>query len=231
MRKTFDPPVHMGIIMDGNRRWARKKDKASFLGHEAGAETLKKTIVWAKEEGIKYLTVFAFSLENWGRPIEEVSSLMGLILKIIKKEKEWFGTEGIKIKFIGERDSLSDKLKSEIIRTERSTEQNDGINLIIAFNYGGRREIAHAFNQIIKNNSEKTEISENEIEQNLWTADLPDVDLIIRTGGERRLSGFLLWQVAYAELYFLSKYWPDFNKRDLKKALRDYGRRHRKFGK
>lgn len=231
MNKNSYIPIHLGIIMDGNRRWARSKNQLPFTGHQAGYETLKKSIIWCKESGIKYLTVFAFSSENWNRSPEEVSLLMNLAMKVLEEDLGWFLKEDVKIKAIGERDRLDTILKERIVRAESKTENNKGIVLIIAISYGGRREIVHALRKMTASKIRENQIDESSIESNLWTAGLPDVDLIIRTGGEQRLSGFLLWQAAYAELYFLFKYWPDFSKEDLERALIEYAQRRRNFGK
>ncbi len=231
MNKNSHIPIHLGIIMDGNRRWARSRNQLPFTGHQVGYETLKKSIIWCKELGIKYLTVFAFSSENWNRSSEEVSLLMNLAMKVLEEDLAWFLEEGVKIKAIGERDRLDIVLRERIVRAESKTKGNEDIVLIIAISYGGRQEIVHALRKMAAAKIGENQVDESSIESNLWTAGLPDVDLIIRTGGEQRLSGFLLWQAAYAELYFLSKYWPDFSKEDLEGALTEYAQRRRNFGK
>ncbi len=230
MNQKFSEIRHLGIIMDGNRRWAKKRNLLPMMGHRAGAEILKKTTSWCQEFNIKYLTVFCFSSENWQRPSREVNFLMDLIIQFFSQEKDWVKEQGIKIMISGSREKFSPKIRKMMEIFEQETEGNSGLTLNLALSYGGRDEIVHALRKIV-HQSKKEEIDEDLINKNLWTAGLPDPDLIIRTGGEKRLSGFLIWQAAYAELYFSSKYWPDFDKKDFKEALAEYHQRQRRFGR
>jgi len=229
MDQKFSGVKHLGIIMDGNRRWAKERKLLPMMGHRAGADVLKKTAVWCQEFNIKYLTVFCFSSENWQRPSREVDYLMDLMIQFFSQGKNWVNEENIKIKISGSRERFSPKIRKMMEKFEQETSDNFGLILNLAISYSGRDEIVYALQQIV-HRFKNEEINEDLISKNLWTADLPDPDLIIRTGGEKRLSGFLIWQAAYTELYFSSKYWPDFTKRDLKTALIDYHQRQRRFG-
>lgn len=227
---TTKIPFHLGIIIDGNRRWARERGLLSFEGHRRGLEKLKEVGKWCREKGVKILTVYAFSTENWNRPKKEVSYLMKLLkYTLSKKTVQGLNKEGIKVKVIGQKERLLESLQKKIKEAEKLTKNNKEGVLNLAISYGGRAEIVQALQNILKKNP-RQEITEDLISQNLWTANLPYPDLIIRTGGEQRLSNFLLWQIAYSELYFTKKYWPDFSEKDLDKALKDYTRRQRKFG-
>lgn len=220
-------PNHLGIILDGNRRWAKEKGLPVFEGHKKGLETIKKTIEWCKEKGVKTLTLFVFSTENWKRPKKEVNYLM----KMAEKMESHFdkaSKQGIKVKIIGERSRLPEKVQQSIRKIEELTKNNKLMTLNFALSYGGRAEIVEAVKNIIKQKLSVDKISEDAISKNLWTSDL---DLIIRTGKEQRISNFLIWQAAYSELYFFKKYWPDFNKRDLNQAISEYTRRQRRYGK
>lgn len=230
MNQKFSEVKHLGIIMDGNRRWAKERKLPLMMGHQAGADVLKKTAVWCQEFNIKYLTVFCFSSENWQRPPQEVDYLINLMIRFFSREKDWVNRRNIKVRISGSRKKFSPKVRKMMKEFERGTDNNSGMILNLAVSYGGRDEIVHALKQIVRR-FKKEEINEELISKNLWTAGLPDPDLIIRTGGEKRLSGFLLWQAAYAELYFSSKYWPDFTKKDLEAALKDYHLRQRRFGR
>ncbi len=221
---------HLGIILDGNRRWAKEKGRPIFAGYRAGAITLKKTITWCRELGVDYLTAFVFSSENWNRPSREVQYLMDLANKFFSRELNWVNKEGIVIRVSGDLKRFSEDSQCRIKEVENKTKDNPGPVLNLALGYGGRDEIVEAVKRII-DKKDLDQIDQKKISQHLWTAGLPDPDLIIRTGGEQRLSGFLLWQAAYAELYFLKKYWPDFDRDDLKAALDDYSRRQRRFGR
>lgn len=222
---------HLGIIMDGNRRWAKKKGRPLLAGHQEGAETLKRITLACRDLGIEYLTVFAFSLENWKRPSAEVNYLMKLAERFLEDEIGWANQEGVRIGVVGQKELFEKSLQKKIAEAERQTGSNKGIRLSLASSYGGRGELAEAVRQIASIRPDPKKIDQKMIERNLWTSGLPDPDLIIRTGGERRLSGFLLWRSAYAELYFSNKFWPDFNKKDLTSALADYSRRQRRFGR
>jgi undecaprenyl diphosphate synthase len=227
-------PNHIAIIMDGNRRWAKKNNLPRFAGHNAGIKTIRMVIAESLKAGVKILTLYAFSTENWKRSQREITSLMNLFQEVIEKEKRNLIKNQIKVKFIGDRISLSEKLKTAMNNLEKATEYNYKLILNIAINYGGRLELCNAFQSIYqqfkKNNLEPFNINEKIVNQNLFTTNIPDPDLLIRTGGEKRISNFLLWQIAYTELWFTNTFWPDFSKKDLWRALNDYEKRVRKFG-
>ncbi len=225
MRKSIR---HLGIILDGNRRWAREKGLPAFEGHKKGLEKVKKVIQWCKERGVETLTLFVFSTENWKRPKIEVNYIMGLAKKALSTDLKEVSKQGIKVRVIGQREKLPKAVRMVIKRAEESTKKNKKMTLNFALSYGGRGEIVQAVKNIIKKKTPVSKITEDLISKNLWTTDL---DLIIRTGKEQRISNFLIWQAAYSELYFFKKYWPDFSKRDLDKALLEYVRRQRRFGK
>lgn len=227
-------PAHIAIIMDGNRRWARQKNLDIREGHKKGAETLEKIAKYCNKIGIKYLTVYAFSTENWKRSSEEVGALMILLQNYLNDFSKRANTENIKIKVLGDISVLSKGMQNSINKAMERTKENTGITLNIAFNYGGRAEITYALKQIaekIKNNELSIDdISEDLISNHLYTKGQPDPDLLIRTSGELRTSNFLPWQIAYTEFYFDNKYWPDFSEEDLLKAIEIYEGRNRKFG-
>lgn len=227
-------PNHLSIIMDGNRRWAKEHNLQSFAGHKAGVKTIRMVIAESIKAGIKILTLYAFSTENWKRSEREINSLMGLFQEVIAKEKNTLVKQNIRLNFIGEINILNEKLKNAMTDLENITKNNNTLMLNIAINYGGRSELCFAFKsiyqQLEKNKLQINNINEDVISKNLFTKDIPDPDLLIRTGGEKRVSNFLLWQMAYTELWFTKKYWPEFTKDDLWKALKDYGNRVRKFG-
>lgn len=227
-------PKHIAIIMDGNRRWARKQGKSASFGHKEGAKTLEKIVRYAKKVGIKYITVYAFSTENWKRTKEEVSTLMNLFLSYLEYYSKKADSENIKVKIIGNRQGLSEKMQDLIERCMERTKNNTAITFNIALNYGGRDELVSAIKKIsekVKNNEIKIEdINEQMVSDNLYTAGQPDPDLLIRTSGEERLSNFLPWQSVYTEFLFVDKNWPDFEEKDLDEAIRVYQKRNRKFG-
>lgn len=228
-KKIKNIPYHLGIILDGNRRWAKEKGLSSFQGHRKGLGKVEKTIDWCKKKGIKILTLFVFSTENWKRSKQEVDYLMDLLAKMLSaKTIEKINKKQIKIKVIGLRDKLPKYLKKTIKQTEELTKNNKEMIVNFALSYGGRVEIIEAVKKIIKNKIPASEINEDVIKDNLWTS---DVDLVIRTGKEQRISNFLIWQLAYSELFFYKKYWPDFEEKDLDKALLDYASRQRRRGK
>ena len=226
---------HIAIIMDGNRRWAKNKFLPSAAGHKKGVEALRTTLKACAEFNVKYLTVYAFSTENWNRPKEEVDFLMSLLAKTIVDEVPEFQKNDIKLRFIGDRTSLNKDIIKVIEYGEKETENNKTLNLQIAFNYGSRLEIANAAKQIaqkVKNGELNIEdINENTVSENLYTADIPDPSLLIRTGGEKRISNYLLWQSAYTEIYVTDTFWPDFDKDSLADAILDFNNRQRRFGK
>ena len=224
-------PKSVAIIMDGNGRWAEKRGYPRIYGHTEGAKTVKRVISASIGLGIKFLTLFTFSTENWKRPKEEVTSLFKLLSEKIKEEKNNFHKEGIRLKVIGDTTKLSKELKDEIEEVIHLTKNNNKLTLVIALSYGGRDEIARAIKKIIKDGLGDDVINESLVSSYLDTEKLQNPDLLIRTGGEKRISNFLLWQMAYTELYFVNKLWPDFKKVDFLKAILDYQERERKFGK
>ncbi len=227
-------PQHIAIIMDGNRRWAKKRGLPVGLGHKEGAKTLEKIVRYANKRGIKYITVYAFSTENWKRAEEEVKTLMSLFQSYLDDYSKRADSENIKVKIIGSRDGLSEKMKDSISKCMERTKDNTGITFNIALNYGGRDEILKAVKNIseqVKENKLSVEdITEETISNNLYTQGQPDPDLLIRTSGEIRLSNFLPWQLVYSEFLFIEKYWPDFSEEDLENAIKIYQQRNRKFG-
>jgi undecaprenyl diphosphate synthase len=228
-------PRHVAIIMDGNGRWAKKKGLFRVSGHEKGTKTVKKIVEAAAEFKVDYLTLFAFSSENWNRPKREVDMLMNLLVTTLKKEIKTFQDNKIKLTSIGNIETLPEKAKEELQYVKDATKKNDQMTLILALSYGSRDELIYAFKEIItkvkEENIKPEDIDEKCIDRHLFTADYPDVDLLIRTSGEQRISNFLLWQIAYAELYFCPKLWPDFNKEDFSEAIYNYQKRERRFGK
>ena len=233
MEKT-NIPNHIAIIMDGNRRWARERKIDYRLGHKEGAKTLEKIVRYSKKVGIKYITVYAFSTENWKRSEEEVGALMLLLKTYLDDYSKRADSENIKVKVLGDISALSEGLQKSIKKCEERTKDNDGILFCIGINYGGRDEIVHAVKNIaedVKNNNlDVDDISEKLIDDYLYTAGIPDPDLVIRTSGELRTSNFLPWQIVYSEFLFLDKYWPDFSEEDIDLAIEEYQRRNRKFG-
>ncbi len=227
-------PKHVGVIMDGNGRWAKKRGLPRSAGHSAGADSLKKIITEANNMGIKYITVYAFSTENWKRPKEEVDYLMNLLLGYLRNAERDLAGENVQIKVIGSRMELSEEIQEQIIKTENFTSKNDGIVMNIALNYGAREEIVRAAKKLASAAKEgkinPDSITARDFENALYTANQPDVDLLIRTSGEQRLSNFMLWQVSYAEMWFTDKLWPDFTPADFRQAVLDFQNRGRRFG-
>ena len=227
-------PKHIAIIMDGNRRWAKSKNIPVSFGHKEGAKTLEKIVRYANKIGIKYITVYAFSTENWKRTTEEVTALMNLFQSYLDDYSKRADSENIKVKIIGNRQELSEKMQKSIEKCMERTKDNTGITFNIALNYGGRDEITNAVKHIAEKIQNKEinieDITEQMISDNLYTAEQPDPDLLIRTSGELRLSNFLPWQLAYTEFLFVDKNWPDFNEKDLDDAIEVYKSRNRKFG-
>lgn len=227
-------PEHIAIIMDGNGRWAKARGLPRAAGHRAGVEALRQTVRNADDLGIRWITVYAFSSENWSRPKSEVSDLMGLLKLFIRRDLAELHQNGVKVRVIGERQSLQPDIAALLEEAELLTRDNSALNLVIAFNYGSRDEIARAATRIaeaaVAGRLDPRDITPESFCAFLDTADIPDPDLIIRTGGEIRLSNFLLWQAAYAELVFLSCYWPDFGKAHLVEAIQTFAARERRFG-
>ena len=220
---------HIAIIMDGNRRWAKERNLPSMVGHKKGVEALKTTMRAFDDFGIKYLTVYAFSTENWNRKPEEVNFLMDLLAQTLKNELKEMNENNVVISFIGDTTKLSDKLQKILANAVETTKNNTGVNLQIAFNYGSRDEIVHAVKSIIDEGI--TDITEDTISEHLYTKDIPDPDLLIRTGGEMRISNYLLWQIAYSEFIVIPEFWPEFDKEKLAECVLEYKRRNRRFGK
>lgn len=227
-------PRHIAIIMDGNRRWAKAKGKPASFGHKEGAKTLEKIVRHANKIGLEYITVYAFSTENWKRTEEEVKSLMFLFQSYLNDYAKRADSENIKVQFLGDRTALSDAMQKSMKDCTERTKNNTGVTFNIALNYGGRDEIIRAIQNIsakVKTGSLNIEdIDEDIVSQNLYTRDMPDPDLLIRTSGEQRLSNFLPWQLVYSEFLFVDKKWPDFSEQDLEDAIEVYQKRTRKFG-
>ena len=227
-------PRHVAVIMDGNGRWAKRQGKKRSLGHEAGVEALRRTVEAAGDLGLESLTVYAFSTENWSRPALEVNFLMTLLKLYVKRDVARLNRAGVRVRMIGRRDDLPDDILKLILDAEKTTENNSKLNLNIAFNYGGRQEILSAVqkiaSQVVVGNLAPEDITEQDLSIHVYTAGQPDPDLIIRTSGEYRLSNFLLWQSAYAELLFLDVLWPDFERRHLEEAIAEFRSRERRFG-
>ncbi len=223
-------PRHVAIITDGNGRWALSRGLPRMAGHKAGTENLRRIIRATVEFGIKYLTIYAFSTENWGRPPEEVQGLLGILEDVIDRELTELHKEGVQLRHIGRLEQLSPKLQKKVIRAIELTKNNDRLILNIAFNYGGRDEIVHAIQHMIKDGVEPDEVTDKFVSQYLYTAGVPDPDLVIRTSGELRVSNFLIWQAAYSEWYFTPTYWPDFDKEEYRRALEAFAQRDRRSG-
>jgi undecaprenyl diphosphate synthase len=226
-------PNHIAIVMDGNGRWAKAKRRPRLFGHHQGVESVRSVTRACNDIGVKYLTLFAFSSENWSRPKQEVTGLMTLIMMVLDKEARSFVKNGVRMEFIGDRSAFSQKMQNKIAQVEALTASGKGVRLVIAANYGGRWDIAQAAQKIKQYMSydDSATIDESTFSRFTATQHLPDPDLFIRTGGERRISNFLLWQLAYTELYFTNVLWPDFNREELQLAIDDFSNRQRRFGK
>jgi len=224
-------PKHLAIIMDGNRRWAKERGLPLFKGHRRGVEKAKEVVEWCRKRGIKTLTLYVFSTENWRRPEKEVAFLMRLFSIFLTRELKTLQKERARLLVVGSRKDLPARLAKKIEEAEGATRKNKNRTLVIALSYGGRSEIVEAVKKIVRKKITADKINSGQIEKHLYTRGLPAPDLIIRTGGQQRLSNFLIWQSAYAELYFCRKYWPDFSEEDLEEALNDFSQRKRNFGK
>ena len=231
---TLTPPTHVGIIMDGNGRWAQFRGMPRIAGHRRGVESVRVAVSTAVELGIQYLTLYGFSIENWKRPMAEVTALMGLLRLYLRQEIDELNEKGVRIRFIGERKRLAPDIVKLINESEKRTETNTALNLVVALSYGARQEITAAARQlaqkVLAGELTPDDIDERLMSQNLATAGIPDLDLVIRTSGEKRVSNFLLWQLAYAELIFIDTLWPDFSSRDLEEAVNEFHRRERRYG-
>lgn len=234
MDKNINMPKHIAIIMDGNRRWAREHNLDPKQGHKEGAKTLEKIVRYANKIGLEYITVYAFSTENWKRAEDEVGALMILLQNYLDDYSKRADTENIKVKILGDITRLSQGMQKSIIKCMERTKDNTGVTFNIALNYGGRDEIIRAVKSIAKqvkeNNLDIDSIDEELISSNLYTKGQPDPDLLIRTSGELRTSNFLPWQIVYSEFIFINKHWPDFTEKDLDEAIEEYQKRNRKFG-
>ncbi len=220
---------HIAFIMDGNRRWAKNRGLPSAVGHKMGVESLKKIVKIADKFNIKYLTMYAFSTENWNRKKEEVDFLMNLLATTLKNELNELHGNNVKMSFIGNLGQLNQNLQNILNEAVQTTRNNTGVNLQIAINYGGRDEIVHCVNEILKTGVK--EITEKDFEKYLYTSNFPDPDLLVRTGGELRISNYLLWQIAYSEIYVTEKFWPEFDEAALCEAILTFKKRQRRYGK
>ena len=227
MIETNNIPQHIAIIMDGNGRWANERGKERSYGHQAGVEAVRRITSECTRLGVKFLTLYTFSTENWNRPADEVSALMGLVLSSL--EDEIFMKNNVRFRVIGDVKRLPDNVQQKLRETEEHTAKNDAMTMVVALSYSARWEITNAVKEIVAEG--KQDITEEVISQHLCTNFMPDPDLLIRTGGELRISNYLLWQIAYSELYFCDTYWPDFDEAELHKAIASYQSRQRRFGK
>ncbi len=224
-------PQHVAMIMDGNGRWALQRGLPRLAGHKAGTENLRRVIRASVEFGVKYLTIYAFSTENWGRPPEEVKGLMYILEDVIDRELNELNKEGVQLRHIGRLERLAPSLQKKVLDAIEVTKNNDRLILNIAFNYGGRDEIVQAIQRIMKDGVPPEKVTDEMVSKYLYTAGVPDPDLIIRTSGELRVSNFLIWQAAYSEWYVTPTYWPDFNKEEYRQALESFAHRDRRYGK
>jgi undecaprenyl diphosphate synthase len=231
MSPTDYPPRHVAIIMDGNGRWAKKRGLPRLVGHNAGGDNIRPVVKIFADHAVKYLTLYMFSTENWNRPRIEVAGLLSLLGKKIDQETEAFHQQNIRLVHLGRLDRLSHKLKERVQGAVELTKNNTGLTLCLAFDYGGRDEIVQAARRIATAGIADDNIDESVFVRYLYNPDIPDPDLVIRTGGERRLSNFLLWEAAYSELYFTPVLWPDFGRKEIEEALSEYRLRQRRFGK
>ena len=225
---TAAPPAHIAIIMDGNGRWAKSKGLPRLAGHKAGVESVREMVKACSELGVKYLTLYSFSTENWLRPKEEVGELMKLLSWALKRETLDLAKNNVRLNAIGRLDGLPNAVRYELRSSIAKLSKNTGLTLTLALNYGSRQELVDAVNRLIA--AGRKEISEDDVSRFLYTGGMPDPDLVIRTSGEMRVSNFLLWQLAYAELYVTPTFWPDFRRENLEEALADFQKRHRRFG-
>ena len=224
-------PTHLAVIMDGNGRWAKRKGLPRSIGHKRGLEATKQLVTLVNDYGIEFLTLFAFSMENAGRPKKEVDGLFGLASQALTDQANTLNNQNLKIKFIGERASIPQALQNSFVDIEKLTENNSGMVVTFAFNYSGRWDILQAIKKVVSSAVDADQLREEDLSNLFQTAGLPDPDLLIRTGGEKRISNFMLWDLAYTELFFTDCLWPDFDRRELEAAIDDYRSRERRFGK
>jgi undecaprenyl diphosphate synthase len=230
MKKITRLPRHVAIILDGNGRWAEKRGLPRLDGHRAGVNNIRHILECLGKYGIEYVTLYAFSTENWNRPVDEVNGIFDILMEVVRRETRELHKNNVRIRHIGRLQGLPENVRKSIQKAVKLTENNQGMKLNVALNYGGRAEILDAVNQIITDKISPRDIDEKLFGRYLYTTDLPDVDLVIRTSGEMRISNFLIWQSAYSEYYFTPVLWPDFNEQELEKALLDYSQRQRRFG-
>lgn len=223
-------PQHIAIIMDGNGRWAKSRGLPRLAGHRAGTDNLRRIIEACVEFGVKYLTIYAFSTENWGRPEDEVSGLMSIFDEVFERELAELHRQGARLRHIGRLDGVRKSLREKVLKGMEMTKDNKRLILNVAFNYGGRDEIVQAIKAMLKDGIDSDEINEERVSQYLFTAGMPDPDLVIRTSGEQRISNFLIWQAAYAEWVFPETLWPDFGREELLAAIQEFGQRERRYG-
>lgn len=223
-------PKHVGYIVDGNRRWAKKHGIPTYEGHLAGYNALKEVALATLEAGVEYASVYVFSTENWKRSVDEVSKLMGLVLKLVSSDLPEFQKHDVKLRVIGSREGVDNKIVEAIERAESETAGNKSGVLALCFNYGGQLEIVDAVKKIVQSGVEAGDVTSEMVAENLYTPEVPPLDIIVRTSGEKRLSNFMLWRSAYSELLFLDKMWPDMTKKDVGSIIKEYTRRQRRFG-
>lgn len=223
-------PKHVGYIVDGNRRWAKKHGLPGYEGHLAGYNALKDVALATLQAGVEYASVYVFSTENWKRSSDEVSKLMGLVLKLVSSDLPEFQKHGVRLRVIGSRDGVDEKIVSAIEKAESETASNSNGVLALCFNYGGQLEIVDAVKKIVQSGAVATDVTSELISANIYAPELPPLDIIVRTSGEQRLSNFMLWRSAYSELFFLKKMWPDMTKNDVSSIIKEYTQRHRRFG-
>lgn len=229
--QTINLPKHVGYIVDGNRRWAKKHDLPAYEGHLAGYNAIQDVARATFDSGVEYMSAYIFSTENWKRSENEVKALMGLVLKLFTSDLHIFNEENIRLRVLGSKDMVNERIKKAIVEAEEATKNNTRGTLALCFNYGGQLEIAEAVKKFVQAGGDASSITVEDIASNLYAPDIPPVDLIIRTSGEQRLSNFMLYRAAYSELMFVPKPWPDITKEDVKKALHEYSSRGRRFGK
>ncbi len=231
MNEQLKIPKCVGIIMDGNRRWAKEKGLSKLEGHNHGGKALKNTVTWARDLGVEHIIFYTFSTENWNRTEDEVNHLIGLIGSFIKSELDYFHKEGGVLHYVGDLSRFSEGLQKDLLESQEKTKNNKGPHVYFALNYGGRAEILSVVKNIVKSNPGVEEITEEYFAKHLQTGDMPDPDIIIRTSGEMRLSGFLPWQSVYSELFFTKTLWPDFSKEEFESIINEYNQRDRRIGK
>lgn len=228
---TDSVPNHIGFLLDGNRRWAKKHGLPTYEGHLAGYNAIYDVVVECFDSGVKFVSMYGFSTENWKRSQDEVKKLMGLLLRMLKSDLHLFDEHNIKLKFLGSRENVQDRILEAMDEAEAKTANNTGGTLAICFNYGGQLEIVDAVKKIIQSDVSPDDVTVDTISNNLYEPEIPPIDLAVRTSGEHRISNFMLWRISYSELLFLDKYWPDMTKDDVRDIIKEYGKRSRRLGK